>query len=1574
MLEPLDEDLLIISRIKGLRSKNAHVQAQTSKMREILADWQEHQERESEQKLQRRRRTVKVLEKFLRSQKTAFAAWRSYVQEQKRQKRQLHQEEQQTALQDLRESKGLQRLVIYLWRCSMLQEKLTCLVDERDQASANACKAHQLVGLHQSGCNASTAATCGGGSTCCTDLGGQAAFDCRPESQEMGRKRQVTTALDCGYRVIDTAQRYGNEEGIGRALSAAFAEGRVKRDEVFVTTKVWPANYGYKKTIESVKESAKKLGLESIDLVLPHWPGIGTEIELAQQNAILRQQTWKALEDLQRETRRETCNDGLVKQIGVSNYNERHLGELLDYAEIRPMASQFEIHPFNTREKLVQMCQDLGIRVNGYSPLGGKGNPNQVTDQLLQMPFLEEMASVYGKTPAQLILRWHLQRDTTPIPKASSKARLAENIDVFNFQLSDADMKEILAHQLQLNSMRLRLLKERRSHQLADTRATLAGLQVLGAHLPFGVAPCATTSELTALSFCAWHLHTAMMSGRDPWAKQGKATLRLSAETSSALQLSCRIARRMALQCLAAWREFRAQLGQPASQRARSSRLKESPNAKSLKKETAPHAKECRWHLLQAFLNWRCVSVTLLCERRVRQEAKAAASECAALQLQVDHWRHQCKEASERSVTTPSPATTSHVLLAWRFVSLEARQRALRAQRCVAKVFTAWTVVIRDADRHEDLILGTKDECEKKSKRSGSGKETAVLRLMFLALQMNAQAHRAEREGFFRQSSGEPSPKILVGPKMLGAPDLKDIFLAWRSCQEHSTGEEMCKETWDSMAAFCESMALEQVGGGFLAGVQNAAGVVMEALQDDGVSEESDPVRKRAVGMMKTLFEELYKSFKRTLKELSESFFATFRRHHWFQHKSYVHHSHITVKMVGVFVAVALIVISILDIFGIARDPADAKPFHYVHNVWNIFFGVLMIFMDAPAKWLGKGASWQTALWQKAPSLGKARGRALVHFYVGVINLAMVNWTPFTLIVNLARGGSLVVCAVIMLLNHHTYHCQRRSHVRRNFNGAQAAAKASEALHEFQEEALEVRSYIAKNHCTTRIVSFLAAIALIVISILGMINVLGALFSPFHYVIGIFNFFWAIIIALIDGEASWFAKCGNCRVSLFQWFPVFATLPGRSMLHFYVGSINVVMLPGGFMDVLYAGHQPGLCASAQGGFSTSQSAPMPLCEQMETSFEPSVKRVTAAGPTPGDKWSFSQFNAFSIPCFLAGLTVGVLLTVTAFGFLTDRLSFPAVTAEKRGSLEIDGETSETTQATAGEREPKDPKEDHQVEQIEYRVEESLHLFWPRCTWLVAMLLVQSLSSLILDSFSGLMQRHMSLAFFLTMLVGLGGNAGGQSVVLTVRRLALGNTVKVSEQFHVGLLLVLVMAPLAFVRALLQQTTWRESLAVGASAAVITVVATVVGTALPKLLWFFQVDPAHGAVGVQVLMDLAGIAIVCCLGYLFLESSLAKCAAANPAGPLPPVIGSLHLQGNPMRDPVFEKAVFDTNLSVDSPETVDDSPGSAGWTSSMSIVGEQSGARGSPSALSPAMCWPDQLDFPCSARIVEKPSN
>mmetsp|Transcript_29231 Transcript_29231/g.83737 ORF Transcript_29231/g.83737 Transcript_29231/m.83737 type:complete len:369 (+) Transcript_29231:93-1199(+) len=247
---------------------------------------------------------------------------------------------------------------------------------------------------------------------------------------------QVAAGLSAGYRLIDTAQRYGNEAGIGRALSEAFLGG-LPREEVFVTTKVWPANYGYDKAIKSVRDSAAKLGLESIDLVLPHWPGVGTSIEQASDNFRLRQETWRALETLKKE--------GVAKQIGVSNYNGRHLQELLGYAEIRPMASQFEIHPFNARSKLVELCQSEGICVNGYSPLGGKGNPGAVTDKLLSSPVLTRIASAHGKTPAQVILRWHLQRGVTPIPKASTPARLQENYNVFDFSLSDDEMGEITA-------------------------------------------------------------------------------------------------------------------------------------------------------------------------------------------------------------------------------------------------------------------------------------------------------------------------------------------------------------------------------------------------------------------------------------------------------------------------------------------------------------------------------------------------------------------------------------------------------------------------------------------------------------------------------------------------------------------------------------------------------------------------------------------------------------------------------------------------------------------------------------------------------------------------------------------------------------------------------------------------------------------------------------------------------------------------------------------------------------------------------------------------------------------------
>ena len=149
----------------------------------------------------------------------------------------------------------------------------------------------------------------------------------------------------------------------------------------------------------------------------------------------LRRETWGELEGLQRR--------GIVRQIGVSNFSERHLRELLGYARAKPSVNQFEVHPYNQRAELMALCQTEGIAVMGYCPLGGKGNKGQVTDQLLKDPALKTIASAHGKTSAQVILRWHLQRGVTPIPKGSSKAHIRENIGVFDFALSEAEMRTI---------------------------------------------------------------------------------------------------------------------------------------------------------------------------------------------------------------------------------------------------------------------------------------------------------------------------------------------------------------------------------------------------------------------------------------------------------------------------------------------------------------------------------------------------------------------------------------------------------------------------------------------------------------------------------------------------------------------------------------------------------------------------------------------------------------------------------------------------------------------------------------------------------------------------------------------------------------------------------------------------------------------------------------------------------------------------------------------------------------------------------------------------------------------------
>jgi len=186
-----------------------------------------------------------------------------------------------------------------------------------------------------------------------------------------------------------------------------------------------------------VQSSASKLGVRP-DLVLIHWPGqfrARGDGDADRVNADLRRSTWKALEALRR--------DGTIAQIGVSNFSERHLRELLGYASTPPAVNQFEVHPYNTRSALVGLCQKEGIAVNSYCPLGGKGNKGQVTDLLLKDPVVKSVATAHGKTAAQTILRWHLQRGLTPIPKASSKAHVVENFGVYDFSLSADEMRSL---------------------------------------------------------------------------------------------------------------------------------------------------------------------------------------------------------------------------------------------------------------------------------------------------------------------------------------------------------------------------------------------------------------------------------------------------------------------------------------------------------------------------------------------------------------------------------------------------------------------------------------------------------------------------------------------------------------------------------------------------------------------------------------------------------------------------------------------------------------------------------------------------------------------------------------------------------------------------------------------------------------------------------------------------------------------------------------------------------------------------------------------------------------------------
>lgn len=228
----------------------------------------------------------------------------------------------------------------------------------------------------------------------------------------------VKTALVHGYRSIDTAAIYGNEAGVGQGIREALAENTLTREELFITSKVWNADLGYESTLAAYEESLNKLGLETLDLYLIHWPVAGKFKE-----------AWRALETLYKQ--------GRVKAIGVSNFQIHHLQELMEDAEIKPMVNQVELHPNLGQQELLEFCQDEGIQLEAWSPL--------MQGQLLEQPVLQAIAARHGKSVAQVILRWDLQRGIVTIPKSTKAQRIAENASLFDFSLSDAEMKQIAA-------------------------------------------------------------------------------------------------------------------------------------------------------------------------------------------------------------------------------------------------------------------------------------------------------------------------------------------------------------------------------------------------------------------------------------------------------------------------------------------------------------------------------------------------------------------------------------------------------------------------------------------------------------------------------------------------------------------------------------------------------------------------------------------------------------------------------------------------------------------------------------------------------------------------------------------------------------------------------------------------------------------------------------------------------------------------------------------------------------------------------------------------------------------------
>lgn len=235
----------------------------------------------------------------------------------------------------------------------------------------------------------------------------------------------VKDAIQVGFRHIDTAMIYHNEEGVGQGIKAS----GVDRKNLFITSKLWNTDRGYESTKEAFQKSLDRLGLDYLDLYLIHWPA--NEKQFGPEASRINAETWRAMEEL--------YEAGKIRAIGLSNFMPHHVAELMKTAKIKPMVDQIEVHPGWSHSEEIKKIQAMNIQVEAWGPLGGQGAT------VLTNPTMEKIAAAHGKTTAQVSLRWVIQQGVLPLPKSVHVNRIKENMDVFDFELSDAEMAEISA-------------------------------------------------------------------------------------------------------------------------------------------------------------------------------------------------------------------------------------------------------------------------------------------------------------------------------------------------------------------------------------------------------------------------------------------------------------------------------------------------------------------------------------------------------------------------------------------------------------------------------------------------------------------------------------------------------------------------------------------------------------------------------------------------------------------------------------------------------------------------------------------------------------------------------------------------------------------------------------------------------------------------------------------------------------------------------------------------------------------------------------------------------------------------